>query len=96
MKKVKKVKGGLIKKYKEIEAKKKEIEKEYKSLKSQIFQEMEEMETSEITQDGLTLAWIVTERSSFDTSVFRVEKPDLYQEYLKTTKVNSLKFAKGR
>ena len=72
------------------ERKAKKIKEQEEKLKAQILEEMEEHGIIKLDNDDLTISYIMpTERESFDSKAFRVDHPELYDEYIRMSPVKS-------
>lgn len=73
-----------IRKIKDLEAQKKELERQIASLKDEIRRDMAEKKTDEHKTRNFVIRFKEIVSRSFDTKTFRAENPEMYQSYLVT------------
>lgn len=80
----------VSKKLAEFERQVKAIEEQAKELKNRILDEMEAKGIISIETDDLTITYVAPyPKESFDSKAFRKANPDLYDEYVKISKVSA-------
>jgi predicted phage-related endonuclease len=78
------------KKLAEFERQVKAIEEQAKELKNRILEEMEAKGIISIETDDLTITYVAPyPKEFFDSKAFRKANPDLYDEYVKISKVSA-------
>lgn len=66
----------------------KTIKEQYEIFKSELLNTMEQNGIVKFEAEGLKISYIAeTERETFDSKQFKVDMPDLYDEYVKLSKV---------
>lgn len=74
----------------EFERKAKEIKDAEDALKKEILEEMAEKGIIKIETDDMTITYVApTDRESFDSKRLRIERPDLYDEYVNISPVKA-------
>lgn len=74
----------------DLEKKAKEIKEAQDLLKAKLLEAMEQNEIKKIESEELTITYVApTERESFDSKKFRDDNPDMYDDYVKFSKVKS-------
>ena len=74
----------------EFERQVKEIEAKQKDLKNRILAEMEANGILSIENDELSITYVAPyPKESFDSKAFRKDNPDLYDEYVKISRVSA-------
>ena len=64
----------------------KALEEEEKQIREVIFKHMEANNIVKIENDDLRINFVIkSDRESFDTKTFKVDHPELYEEYVKMT-----------
>ena len=72
------------------ETQKKAFEEQYNAFKSELLDAMEQNGIVKFQGENVTISYIAeTEREDFDKKQFKADMPDLYDEYVKFTKVKS-------
>ena len=80
----------VSKKLAEFERQVKAIEEQAKDLKKRILEEMEAKGIISIETDELSISYVASyPKESFDSKAFRKANPDLYDEYVKISKVSA-------
>lgn len=80
----------VAKKIAEYERTMKELEEKEKALKDAIKEEMEAKGIVKVENEDLAITYIApTDRITFDSTRFKKEQPDVYDEYLKVSPVKS-------
>lgn len=75
-----------VKKIRDLEKQKAEIESEIEKIKAELKEDMESKEVDVIhTEKGVTIRWqeIVSDR--FDSKNFKGDHPDMYSQYVKSS-----------
>ena len=73
---------------KNFESKKKAVEEQYNEFKSELLNAMEQNGIIKFEADDLKVSYIAeSERETFDSKQFKADMPDLYDEYVKFSKV---------
>jgi hypothetical protein len=71
-----------------IESQMKVLKEQYDSFKTALLQAMEKHGVTKFDGDGIKITYIAeTERETFDSKQFKADMPDLYDEYVKFSKV---------
>lgn len=74
----------------DLEKKAKEIKEAQDLLKAKLLAAMEENGVKKIESDELTITYVApTDRETFDSKKLREDNPDLYDEYIKISKVKA-------
>ncbi len=81
-----------LQKYTELQAKAKKLKTQLDSLKAQIIAEVDDNKT--LTLDDYQATLTVYDSERFDTTTFKIEKPNLYTRYLKTIESKRLNVRK--
>ena len=70
------------------EIQKKAFDEQYNNFKTELLNAMEQNGIVKFESDNLKISYIAeTEREDFDKKQFKADMPDLYDEYVKFTKV---------
>ena len=73
---------------KEVESQMKALKEQYDGFKTALLEAMEKNGVLKLDCDGVKITYIAeTERESFDSKQFKEDMPDLYDEYVKFSKV---------
>ena len=73
---------------KNFEIQKKAFEEKYNQFKSDLLNAMEQNGVVKFQSENLTISYIAeTERETFDSKQFKADMPELYDEYVKFSKV---------
>lgn len=79
-----------VKKIAEYERRMKELKEQEEALKTAIKEEMEAKNLIKLENEELVISYVAeTDRISFDSKRFEKDHPEMYDEYLKVSKVKS-------
>lgn len=84
--------GGemVLSRYREIDEEIKRLKAEQDAIKAKLVEAMEAQGVRKIENDFVSAAYIAeTDRETFDSKAFRVAHPDLYDEYVRFSKVRA-------
>lgn len=74
-----------VKELKELKAYAEQISEEITELENILKEEMTKRDTEEMTVDVYKVRWTKVKSSRFDTTSFKKEMPDLYNQFTKTS-----------
>ena len=74
-----------VRKLKELEQQKKEIEKQIEQAQQEIKNEMSNKGTEEMTAGDYIIRWTSLVRNSFDSKSFKEKHPRLYNQFMKSS-----------
>lgn len=75
---------------KEVESRMKALKEQYDGFKTALLDAMEKNGVYKLDGDGIKITYVAeTERETFDSKQFKADMPDLYDEYVKFSKVKA-------